>query len=146
MKGLTKINMEIKVEDIIDGIITGIKKYGIFFKLSEDKIGFCHISKITGQFIDDISKLYNIGDKIKVKIINIKDNDKIEVSIKDANNKHHLKHQNNTLKNNQYFNNDSNQSINKKEPESFEDMLKDFMKSSESKFKDINLRNQKRKH
>lgn len=84
MKGLTKINMEIKVEDIIDGIITGIKKYGIFFKLSEDKIGFCHISKITGQFIDDISKLYNIGDSVKVKVINIKDNGQIELSIKDV--------------------------------------------------------------
>ena len=33
----------------------------------------------------------------------------------------------------------------KKEPESFEDMLNAFMKSSESKFKDMSLREAKRK-
>ncbi len=146
MKGLTKINMEIKVEDIIDGIITGIKKYGIFFKLSEDKIGFCHISKITGQFIDDISKLYNIGDSVKVKVINIKDNGQIELSIKDVVNNIPQKPQFNTNKKQYNNTNKFTQPIKKKEPESFEDMLQAFMKNSDSKFKDMNARNQKRKH
>ena len=146
MKGLTKINMEIKVEDIIDGIITGIKKYGIFFKLSEDKIGFCHISKITGQFIDDISKLYNIGDSVKVKVINIKDNGQIELSIKDVVNNIPQKPQFNTNKKQYNNTNKFTQSSKNKEPESFEDMLQTFMKNSESRFKDINARNQKRKH
>lgn len=146
MKGLTKANMEIKVGEIINGIITGIKKYGIFFKLSEDKIGFCHISKITGQFIDDISKLYNVGDSVKVKIINIKDNGQIELSIKDVVNDAPQKPQFNTNKKQYNNTNKFTQPPKKKEPESFEDMLQAFMKNSDSKFKDMNARNQKRKH
>ena len=87
-----------------------------------------------------------VNDNVKVKIINIKNDGKIEVSIKDTIDNEHLKHQNNFIKDKQYFNNKSGKTNIKKESESFEDMLQAFMKNSESKFKDIDLRNQKRKH
>lgn len=146
MKGLTINSMEIKVGQIIDGIITGIKKYGIFFKLTNDKVGFCHISKISGQFIDDISKMYEVNDSIKVKVINIKENGQIELSIKDAINNIPQKPQFNTNKKQYNNTNKFNQPNKNKEPESFEDMLQAFMKNSDSKFKDMTARNQKRKH
>lgn len=137
--------MNLEIGQIIDATITNIKKYGIFFNI-DDNIAFCHVSNISGKFINNIMKLYNINDTIKVKIINIKNDGKIEVSIKDAIDNEHLKHQNNPIKNKQYFTNKSNKTNIKKESESFEDMLQAFMKNSESKFKDIDLRNQKRKH
>ena len=138
--------MEIKIGQIIEGQITGIKKYGIFFKLTNNEIGFCHISKISGQFIDDISKLYNIGDSVKVKVINIKDNGQIELSIKDVVNNIPQKPQFNTNKKQYNNTNKFTQPSKNKEPESFEDMLQAFMKNSESRFKDLNARNQKRKN
>lgn len=145
MKGLTIKYMNLEVGQIIDATITGIKKYGIFLNINNN-IAFCHISNISGKFINDITTLYNINDNIKVKVINIKNDGKIEVSIKDAIDNEHLKHQNNFIKDKQYFNNKSGKTNIKKESESFEDMLQAFMKNSESKFKDIDLRNQKRKH
>ena len=145
MKGLTIKYMNLEVGQIIDATITGIKKYGIFLNINNN-IAFCHISNISGKFINDITTLYNINDNVKVKIINIKNDGKIEVSIKDAIDNEHLKHQNNFIKDKQYFNNKSGKTNIKKELESFEDMLQAFMKNSESKFKDIDLRNQKRKH
>ena len=138
--------MQIKIGQIIEGQITGIKKYGIFFKLTNNEIGFCHISKISGQFIDDISKLYNIGDSVKVKVINIKDNGQIELSIKDVVNNIPQKPQFNTNKKQYNNTNKFTQPSKNKEPESFEDMLQAFMKNSESRFKDLNARNQKRKN
>ena len=145
MKGLTIKYMNLEVGQITDATITGIKKYGIFLNINNN-IAFCHISNISGKFINDITTLYNINDNIKVKVINIKNDGKIEVSIKDAIDNEHLKHQNNFIKDKQYFNNKSSKTNIKKESESFEDMLQAFMKNSESKFKDIDLRNQKRKH
>ena len=145
MKGLTIKYMNLEVGQITDATITGIKKYGIFLNINNN-IAFCHISNISGKFIKDITTLYNVNDNIKVKIINIKNDGKIEVSIKDAIDNEHLKHQNNFIKDKQYFNNKSGKTNIKKESESFEDMLQAFLKNSESKFKDIDLRNQKRKH
>ena len=145
MKGLTIKYMNLEVGQITDATITGIKKYGIFLNINNN-IAFCHISNISGKFINDITTLYNINDNIKVKVINIKSDGKIEVSIKDAIDNEHLKHQNNFIKDKQYFNNKSGKTNIKKESESFEDMLQAFLKNSESKFKDIDLRNQKRKH
>lgn len=145
MKGLTIKYMNLEVGQITDATITGIKKYGIFLNINNN-IAFCHISNISGKFINDITTLYNINDNIKVKVINIKNDGKIEVSIKDAIDNEHLNHQNNFIKDKQYFNNKSGKTNIKKESESFEDMLQAFMKNSESKFKDIDLRNQKRKH
>ena len=145
MKGLTIKYMNLEVGQIIDATITGIKKYGIFLNINNN-IAFCHISNISGKFINDITTLYNINDNVKVKIINIKNDGKIEVSIKDVIDNEHLKHQNNFIKDKQYFNNKSGKTNIKKESESFEYMLQAFLKNSESKFKDIDLRNQKRKH
>lgn len=137
--------MSNQINDIVIGTITGIKKYGIFLNINNN-IAFCHISNISGKFINDITTLYNVNDNVKVKIINIKNDGKIEVSIKDAIDNEHLKHQNNFIKDKQYFNNKSGKTNIKKESESFEYMLQAFLKNSESKFKDIDLRNQKRKH
>ena len=145
MKGLTIKYMNLEVGQITDATITGIKKYGIFLNINNN-IAFCHISNISGKFINDITTLYNINDNIKVKVINIKNDGKIEVSIKDVIDNEHLKHQNDFIKDKQYFNNKSGKTNIKKESESFEDMLQAFLKNSESKFKDIDLRNQKRKH
>ena len=145
MKGLTIKYMNLEVGQITDATITGIKKYGIFLNINNN-IAFCHISNISGKFINDITTLYNVNDNIKVKVINIKNDGKIEVSIKDVIDNEHLKHQNDFIKDKQYFNNKSGKTNIKKESESFEDMLQAFMKNSESKFKDIDLRNQKRKH
>ena len=145
MKGLTIKYMNLEVGQITDATITGIKKYGIFLNINNN-IAFCHISNISGKFINDITTLYNVNDNIKVKIINIKNDGKIEVSIKDVIDNEHLKRQNNFIKDKQYFNNKSGKTNIKKESESFEDMLQAFLKNSESKFKDIDLRNQKRKH
>ena len=145
MKGLTIKYMNLEVGQITDATITGIKKYGIFLNINNN-IAFCHISNISGKFINDITTLYNVNDNIKVKVINIKNDGKIEVSIKDVIDNEHLKHQNDFIKDKQYFNNKSGKTNIKKESESFEDMLQAFLKNSESKFKDIDLRNQKRKH
>ncbi|MCK5060083.1 MAG: S1 RNA-binding domain-containing protein [Candidatus Pacebacteria bacterium] len=67
--------------DEIEGEITGIVDFGIFIKIEEGLEGLVHISEIDWSLVEDPRSLYNLGDKVKVKIIDIKDG-KISLSIK----------------------------------------------------------------
>ena len=57
MKGLTIKYMNLEVGQITDATITGIKKYGIFLNINNN-IAFCHISNISGKFINDINRYH----------------------------------------------------------------------------------------
>jgi len=54
---------------IVTGTVTGIEKYGIFVNLDEFYSGLIHISEISNGFIKNINEFVNIGETIKVKII-----------------------------------------------------------------------------
>lgn len=67
--------------DELDGEVTGIVDFGIFVKIDEGLEGLVHISEIDWGLVDDPHKFAKVGDKIKVKVIEIKDG-KISLSIK----------------------------------------------------------------
>lgn len=69
------------VGDIVEGEITGTVEFGVFVKIEEGLEGLVHISEIDWSLVEDPRKLFNIGDKINLKIIDVKD-DKISLSIK----------------------------------------------------------------
>lgn len=80
----------IKVGEIVEAEVTGITKYGIFVRLEDNYNGLIHISEISDGFVADISKLYSIGNIIKVKIMDI-DEDKLHVKLSMKKIKHALK-------------------------------------------------------
>ncbi|HVS80046.1 MAG TPA: S1 RNA-binding domain-containing protein [Candidatus Paceibacterota bacterium] len=67
--------------DIVEGEVTGIVDFGVFVKLEEGLEGLVHISEIDWALVENPRALYKVGDKVKVKIIEIKDG-KISLSIK----------------------------------------------------------------
>jgi small subunit ribosomal protein S1 len=69
------------VGDVLDGVVTGAVDFGIFVKLEEGLEGLVHISELDWGLVEDTRALYKVGDKVKVKIIEVKD-DKISLSIK----------------------------------------------------------------
>lgn len=75
-----------KCGDIVSGEVTGITKYGVFVKLSDEYVGMIHISEISNKFINSVERLYVLGETIESKIIEI-DNDKkqIKLSTKELN-------------------------------------------------------------
>ena len=62
-----------KVGKIVKGNITGIEKYGIFVNLDNFYSGLIHISEISDNFVRDINKFVNIGETIKVKVLDTDD-------------------------------------------------------------------------
>lgn len=71
---------EIKINNIVEGQITGITKYGIFVSLEDNYTGMVHISEVSNKYVNDLQSKFKIGDVIKVKIISI-DEDKLQVKL-----------------------------------------------------------------
>ena len=76
--------MELAVGAIVEGKVTGITKFGAFVALPEGKSGLVHISEIANTFVNDVHDYVQDGQTVKVKIIGIGDDGKINLSIKKA--------------------------------------------------------------
>ena len=70
-----------QVGDVLEGIITGIVDFGAFVKIEENLEGLIHISEIDWGLVDNPRSFFKVGEKMKVKIIEIKDG-KISLSLK----------------------------------------------------------------
>lgn len=76
-----KIIEKYAVGDELDGAVTGIVDFGAFVKIEDGLEGLVHISEIDWALVEDPRKFYKVGDKVKVKIIEIKEG-KISLSAK----------------------------------------------------------------
>jgi ribosomal protein S1 len=70
-----------QVGDIVEGEVTGMVDFGAFVKLEEGLEGLVHISEIDWGLVDDPRHFFKVGDKVRVKIIDIKEG-KISLSVK----------------------------------------------------------------
>jgi small subunit ribosomal protein S1 len=69
------------VGDELECTIAGIVDFGMFLKLEDGLEGLVHISELDWGLVEDPRSMFKVGDKIKAKIIEIKDG-KISLSIK----------------------------------------------------------------
>ncbi len=76
--------MEFGVGSILDGKVTGITKFGAFVSLPEGKSGLVHISEIAYSYVSDVSDHLTDGQEVKVKVIGVDENGRINLSIKKA--------------------------------------------------------------
>jgi len=67
--------------DEVGGEVTGIVDFGVFVKIEEGLEGLVHISEIDWALVENPRTLYKVNDKVRVKIIDIKDG-KVSLSIK----------------------------------------------------------------
>ena len=70
-----------QVDDTAEGEVTGVVDFGVFVKLEPGLEGLVHISELDWGLVEDPHALFNVGDKVRVKVIEIKDG-KISLSIK----------------------------------------------------------------
>lgn len=76
--------MQLEVGTIIEAKITGITKFGAFVSLPDGKSGLVHISEIANTYVNDVHDYVQDGQTVKVKVIGITDDGKINLSIKKA--------------------------------------------------------------
>ena len=76
--------MEFGIGSILEGKVTGITKFGAFVSLPENKSGLVHISEIAYSYVSDVKDHLKEGQEVKVKVIGIDENGRINLSIKKA--------------------------------------------------------------
>lgn len=70
-KTLEKELSKIKVNQIYDGMVTGVTKFGIFVNIGENLEGLVHISEIAWGRVEDLEKQFKIGDKVQVLVMGV---------------------------------------------------------------------------
>ena len=76
--------MELEIGSIIEGKVSGITKFGAFVALPGGKSGLVHISEVANAFVADVSEHVQMGQAVKVKILSVSPEGKINLSIKRA--------------------------------------------------------------
>ena len=134
--------MELGVGAIVDGKVTGITKFGAFVALPEGKSGLVHISEIAYSYVNEVSDHLHEGQEVKVKIIGIDQASRINLSIKQVEPPPQRAprqgggggrpRQSGGVQRPMGFVHQA-----PKEPTDFEDRLKQFMQSSDSKLSEL---------
>ena len=72
-----------KINDVIEVVVTGIQKYGVFVLVDGKYDGLIHISEISNGYVKNINDYIKIKDKIYAQVVGIdEENDKLKLSIK----------------------------------------------------------------
>lgn len=74
--------MAIEIDSILEGRVTGIMNFGAFVSLPGGKSGLVHISEISNSFVKDVHEYLQVGQNVKVKVLDINEQGKINLSIK----------------------------------------------------------------
>ena len=133
--------MQMQTGDICQGKVSGIVPFGAFVELKGGGSGLVHISEVSSEYVEDVSKHLKIGQEVTVKIIGIDEKGKISLSIKRASENFQKKPKDRKK---------TEEPIGSRPPEefsfntkgsqdsmSFEDMLQRFKHDSEEKIQDL---------
>ncbi len=86
-KALDMINaiaLDPVVGTVYTGTVTRLMTFGAFVEFAPGKEGLVHISKLDKKRVEKVEDVVNVGDVIKVKLIEIDDKGRINLSRKDA--------------------------------------------------------------
>ena len=77
------ITREAKVGEIYDATVVRLEKFGAFVELFKGTDALLHVSKIKHERVDKPEDVLKIGDKIKVKVMEIDEKGRVNVSAKE---------------------------------------------------------------
>ena len=84
LKTIEGIVKEPEVGEIYRGKVTRIMNFGAFVEVLPGKEGLCHISQLDTKRIEKVEDCVNIGDEIMVKVIEIDEKGRVNLSRKAA--------------------------------------------------------------
>ena len=139
--------MDLAVGAIFEGKVTGITKFGAFVSLPEGKSGMVHISEVANSFVNDIKDFLTEGQDVKVKVINIDQAGRINLSIKKAQENiqsEQAQTQQRSFEKRPRVQQQRTVQSKDQSAMTFEDKLKMFMADSESRMADIKHNNDRK--
>jgi S1 RNA binding domain protein len=73
---------DLEVGAVVEGTVQRITPYGAFLQLEGGRVGLVHISEIDRNYVKDVRDHLRESDVVQAKVITIKDDGKIDLSIK----------------------------------------------------------------
>ena len=134
LKEGNKARMQLEVGAVMSGKVSRLTKFGAFVELENGKVGLVHISEISNCFVRQVEDHLSPGQEVKVKVVSVAENGKIELSIKRLSppaEKQDLKREEQRKK----------ASANR-----FEDMMSKFKRLSDDKLLDFKKKSEPRKN
>ena len=81
VKGITS---EPEIGKVYDAKVKRIMNFGVFCEFLPGKEGLVHVSELSNTFVKDINKVVKIGDEFKVKVIEVDELKRVNLSKKQA--------------------------------------------------------------
>ncbi|MFH1360320.1 MAG: S1 RNA-binding domain-containing protein, partial [Candidatus Omnitrophota bacterium] len=81
---ITGMMEEAVVGKTYHGKVTRVMNFGAFCEFLPGKEGLVHISELTQEYIKEINKAVKVGDEFKVKVIEIDEKNRVNLSKKQA--------------------------------------------------------------
>lgn len=82
-KEIDLITKDVEVGEIYEGEVKRIMNFGAFIEILPGKEGLLHISKIANHRVEKVEDVMNIGDKVTVKVTEIDNQNRINLSRKE---------------------------------------------------------------
>ncbi|MEM6692680.1 MAG: S1 RNA-binding domain-containing protein, partial [Planctomycetota bacterium] len=80
LKSVEACTATVQIGKIYDGIVSSIKEFGAFVEILPGRDGLCHISELSTGYINSIDGVVNVGDAMKVLVIDVDEHDRVKLS------------------------------------------------------------------
>ncbi len=122
--------MPIEIGSIARGKVTGLTRYGAFVALEGGGVGMVHISEVSYKYVEDINQHLQVGQEVDVRVLKVDENGRYSLSIKKAQDAPAPRRRETSP---------APAPVKKEQTaqDSFEDKLKAFMQSSDSRISDL---------
>jgi len=80
LKAVEACTATVQIGKIYDGTVSSIKEFGAFVEILPGRDGLCHISELSSGFISNIDSVVNVGDPMKVLVIDVDEHDRVKLS------------------------------------------------------------------
>jgi polyribonucleotide nucleotidyltransferase len=80
MKSIEACTATVQIGKIYDGTVSSIKEFGAFVEILPGRDGLVHISEMSDGYISSLDRHVNVGDSMKVLVIDIDEHDRVKLS------------------------------------------------------------------
>ena len=78
------LTANVTIGKIYDGKVASIKDFGAFVEILPGRDGLCHISELANGYVGSVTDVCNVGDEMKVLVIDVDDHDRVKLSRRKA--------------------------------------------------------------
>lgn len=83
-KWIENLTHDVTAGELYDGEVVRLMDFGAFVQIAPGKDGLVHVSELAPWRVEKVTDIVKVGDKVKVKVIEIDDKGRVNLSMKQA--------------------------------------------------------------